>query len=147
MRDTTCPKCHTQPVSLGRVPSACTPNVGLIHDRHNTILQRVVRAIDKEGKDLFVEQTISPDSLHPDIVLRKTATRETVVVDITVAYESGKDALGKARAEKESKYAGLKAWLDGRKDKYSSTSVHVLVVGSLGSWDPENSGTWNRDKL
>lgn len=107
----TCKKCHSQPESLGHVLNACTPNAGLMRQQHNTILQRIARAINKEGKNLYLEQFISPDSLRPDILLHNTSTGEAVVVDVTVTYESGRDALKKARSEKEQKYAGLKTWM------------------------------------
>ncbi len=106
--------------------------------RHNKILERVTRAIDKEGKDVFIEQSFSPDNLRPDIVIQ--TTRETVVVDVTVPYKSCGDAFGKARAEKTQKYAGLKRWMEGQ-PQYRAVSVHAFVVGSLGSWDPDNSDT------
>ena len=37
--DTTCPKCRQQPQTLGHVLNACTPNAGLMRERHNAILQ------------------------------------------------------------------------------------------------------------
>ena len=60
--DTTCPRCSAQPESLSHVLNACTPNAGLMRERHNTILQCLVKAANKEDKDLFVEQSFSPDA-------------------------------------------------------------------------------------
>ncbi len=85
MRDTTCPKCHSQPESLGHVLNACTPNVGLMRERHNKILRRLVKATPKEGRDVFVEQSFSPDNLRPDLVVRDSTTGRTTIVDVTVA--------------------------------------------------------------
>ena len=48
-----------QPESLGHVLNTCTTNCGLMRERHNTLLQRLVRAIPKEGNNLYAEQTIS----------------------------------------------------------------------------------------
>ena len=108
-----------------------------MRERHNSVLQRVVRALSKEGKDMFVEQSFSPTNLRPDIVVHDRTTKEAVVVDVMVPYESGQEALLKARREKEQKYEGLRVWMSGQGD-YSTVSVHALVVGSLGSWDPAN---------
>ena len=136
--DATCKRCHAQPESLGHVLNACTPNCGLMRERHNAILQRLVKAIHKEGKNLYVEQAISPDSLRPDILLHNPTTGEAVVADVSVPYESGPEAFNKARAEKVQKYEGLRVWMLGQ-DQYTSVSVYAFLVGSLGSWDPQNS--------
>ena len=57
--------------------------------RHSAILQQLVRAINKEGKNLYVEQSISPDNLHPNILLHNP----TVIADVSVPYESGPEVL------------------------------------------------------
>ena len=43
--DGTCPKCHKAEETLGHVLNACTPNAGLMRDRHNNVLKRLVKAI------------------------------------------------------------------------------------------------------
>ncbi len=43
--DTTCPKCWYEPETLGQVLNACTPSMGLVRERHNLVLQRLVRAV------------------------------------------------------------------------------------------------------
>ncbi len=58
-------------------------------------------------------------------------------MDVNVPYEAGPEAFKKARAEKEQKYSGLKAWMKSQSE-YGAVSIHALVVGSLGSWDPDN---------
>ena len=105
-------------------------NAGLMRERHNTILQRLVKAANKEDKDLFVEQSFSPDALHPDIVLHDRLTKNAVVVDVTLSYESGPDAFCKARSEKEQKYNGLKAWMEVQ-DNYNLVEVHAFIVAPL----------------
>jgi hypothetical protein len=108
---TICTKCKAQPESLGHVLNACTPNAGLMRARHNQVLERLVKAIPKEGMELYVEQAVSPDNLRPDILLHDPSTGSTVVAEVTIPYESGSDAFVKARSEKEQKYAGLGEWL------------------------------------
>ncbi len=112
--------------------------MGLIRARHNTVLQRLVRAIPKDGVNVFVEQDISPDHLRPDIVLHDPATKRAVVVDVTVPYESGPGAIQEARQKKLLKYAGLRTWMLGQ-EEYQDVTVHAFVVGSLGAWDQDNS--------
>ena len=136
--NTTCPKCKSQPESLGHVLNACTPNTGLMRERHNAVLRRLVKAVRKEGKDVFVEQSISPDNLRPDLVVRDQETRQTVVVDVTIPYEASDEAFSKARAEKLQKYEGLRRWMENQTE-YSTTTVYPFVVGSLGGWDNNNT--------
>ncbi len=61
-------------------------------------------------------------------------------MDVSVPYEAGPEAFKKARTEKEQKYTGFKAWMESQSE-YGAVSIHalVLVVGSLGSWDPDNT--------
>ena len=80
----TCRKCQYPVESLGHVLNACTPNTGLMRQRHNAVLQRVVKALSKEGKDVFVEQDISPDKLRPDIVVKDRVSCSMVVDDLTM---------------------------------------------------------------
>ena len=105
--------------------------------RHNSILQCIVKAILKEGRNVYVEQAISPENLRPDIVVHNSSTGEAVVADITVPYEADDNAFTKARQEKEQKYNGLKEWMLSQ-ECYSKVSIHAFIVGSLGAWDEEN---------
>lgn len=59
--DPTCPKCKLQPESLGHILNTCTPNAGLMRERYNAILKRLVKATPTSTGDRFVEQKI-PDS-------------------------------------------------------------------------------------
>lgn len=68
-----------------------------MRERHNSILQCLVRAIPSEGKNIFVVQAISPDALRPDIVLVDQTTNNATIVDVTIPYESGTEAFNKAR--------------------------------------------------
>ena len=52
-------------------------------------------------------------------------------------YKSGPDAFRKARAEKLQKYEGLRRWMIDQ-EEYGTVTVDAIIVGALGSWDPEN---------
>jgi len=51
----------------------------------------------------------------------------------------------KSRAEKEQKYSQLKDWMTD--NQYNNVTVHALVVGSLGTWDPNNTRTLRSLKI
>ena len=135
--NTTCPKCHQQPETLGHVLNACTPNTGLMRERHNKILKRLSNAINEDTGDKYVEQTVrgAPGDLRPDLVVYHNDNRVTIV-DVTIPFESDELAFSKARAEKKQKYGPLCQWMqdNGRSD----VLVEAFIVGSLGSWDKAN---------
>lgn len=58
-----------------------------------------------------------------------------MIIDITIPFENGPDAFADARKEKEEKYDLL------AKDFITQgfrARVEAFIVGSLGSWDPDN---------
>lgn len=70
--DTRCRKCLQQPETLAHVLNACQPSAGLMRERHNSILDRIHRAIPKSTvKTILVDQKIphSPGQLRPDLVV------------------------------------------------------------------------------
>ena len=135
--DTTCPKCHSSPETLGHVLNACTPNSGLMRERHNLVLQRLVKAVPQSLGDKYVEQKIkdSPGCLKPDLVILNQQEKRAYIVDVTIPFEGNQDAFSTAREEKITKYSPLQDWLTTR--GYSEVAVH-FIVGSLGAWDTEN---------
>ena len=62
----------------------------------------------------------------------------TVIVDIAVPFEET-GSLQEARHVKITKYSVLANWLQEAKGR--RTMVQALVVGALGSWDPDNKFT------
>ena len=133
-----CPKCRSAPETLAHVLNACTPNAGLMRDRHNKILQRLVKAIPRDLGECYVEQKVpeSPGDLRPDIVIINRESKEAIIIDVTVPFESSPEALEIARNQKLNKYSPLANWLSKERDLQST--VEALVVGSLGSWDVNN---------
>ena len=135
--DTTCPKCHSQPESLDHVSNTCSPNQ-LMREKHNRILRMLVEVISKEGRDVVVERSFSPDGLRPDVVVRDQVMKQTTIVDVVIPYEARVDASSKARVEKVQKYERLRVWMEGQQE-YQNASIHAFVVGSLGGWDDNNA--------
>ncbi len=106
-----------------------------MRSRHNTIILECIRkAIPPSASSVLIDQKIpdSPGSLRPDIVNIRDSN--IFIFDLTVPYESGADAFSKARAGKITKYSHLINWARSR---YSIVSFCLIVIGSLGSWDPE----------
>ena len=123
------------PETIGHVLNACTPHVGQMRTRHNAILERVRKAIPSSSGTLLIDQKVpgSNCQLRPDIVLLDN--KKVLIADLTIPYESGPDAFQKARNEKRAKYAELVEWA---RSHYDEVHFDSLVVGSLGSWDPDN---------
>ena len=116
--------------------------MGLIRQRHNDILQHLVKAVPDTLGNKFVEQEIpgNPERNNPDLVIISPDNQTATVVDVTVPFEGEEDSLTKARESKEDKYS---SWLLAEKG-YQEVTVDVFVVGSLGSWDPANEAVLKR---
>lgn len=76
-----------------------------------------------------------PQGLKPDLVILNDTTGQATVVDVTVPFE-GSNAFGDVREAKIQKYNYLKKILAAK--GYHKVIVNAFVIGSLGSWDPNN---------
>ena len=141
--DVTCPKCRQQPQTLGHVLNACTPNAGLMRERHNAILKRLTAAIPAGEGDRYLEQTVkdAPGDLRPDLVLWH-ADGKVSIVDVTVPYEGDETSFEKAREEKRRKYQPIMDWLESR--GHSDVTIDAFIVGALGAWDNANESVLRR---
>jgi hypothetical protein len=84
---------------------------------------------------LFEDQRIpgSGNREKPDFIIHKDRTAG--VIDVTIPFESGEDAFKVARARKK-KYEWTKQAL--RRGDIRPVVLDAFIVGSLGSWDPDN---------
>ena len=91
----------------------------------------------KDPGEVFLEQEIpgDPQKNRPDLVVINGVAEKITVVDVTVPFEGEDGSLLLARRAKETKYAALKTWLQGR---YKEVNLEAFIVGSLGSWNPDN---------
>ena len=80
--DDTCPKCRKAEETQGHVLNACTPNAGLMRERHNSVLKKLVKAIPSEVGNKYVEQQVQgcSEDLRPDIVIKNTSSSTAYVV-------------------------------------------------------------------
>ena len=103
--------------------------------RHNLILERIRRALANNNCTILIDQKIpdSPGRLRPDIAIIRGS--EICIVDVIIPFENTPNSFVSARSEKRLKYADLVSWAQSKFDK---VSFGVFIVGSLGSWDPDN---------
>jgi hypothetical protein len=67
--------------------------------------------------------------------IRIVKNNKATIIDITVPFENRMEALNQARLLKLQKYEDLARAPSGR---FAEVKVDAIVLGSLGSWDPEN---------
>ena len=134
-----CRRCRSQPETLAHALNHCRGYMGMIRSRHGEILKRIRKAIPPDLGEIYLEQEIpgDPEKNRPDLVVINRSLEKAIVVDVTIPFEGEEDSLQKARSTKETKYSGLKTWLQGQ---YKEVDVAAFVVGALGSWDPDNEG-------
>ena len=110
---TTCRTCHSMPETLGHVLNHCLPSMGLNRQRHNEILQRLIKAIPDSLGNKFVEQEVpgDPEKNKPDLEIISPDNQKATIVDVTVPFEGEEESLSKARVAKEDKYSSLKSWM------------------------------------
>jgi hypothetical protein len=109
-----------------------------------------------EGTELRVNQRaplhdlLGPDAeeapaeilrCRPDLVIVDRNKKTIRIVDVTVPYEDGWQAIQAARENKLHIYSPLSQFL---RAKGYSTSVDAFVVGALGTWDNANWGSLSR---
>jgi hypothetical protein len=97
------------------------------------IMVNRVRIAAERKYTILAENEVILGNLKPDLVIVKN--NKATIIDITVPFENRMDALNQARLLKLQKYEDLARALSGR---FAEVKVDAIVLGSLGSWDPEN---------
>ena len=135
--DTRCRLCHQAEETLSHVTNHCLHNMGLIRERHNAILERLIRAIPPSLGDKFKEQPLPNTSgaNRPDVTIIAPDGRSVTIIDVCVPFEGSPEALQQAAQEKVTKYEPLHQTLLQR---FERVEVFPFIVGSLGSWFPPN---------
>ena len=77
-------------------------------------------------------------NLRPGLVVTNEVDRKVMFVDVAISFENRFEALEAARQEKMGKRQQLAYEL---REKGYTVDLNVLVVGSLGTWDPANETT------
>ena len=134
---TQCRICGRVPETLAHVLNHCHHNLGLVRERHNTILERIVRAVPQSQGTKLKEQPLPGTSgdNRPDLTIISPDDSKVTIVEVCCPFEGSPHALEDAANAKLAKYEPLKQAL---LKHYNQVDIYPFVVGSLGSWYPNN---------
>ncbi|XP_054720779.1 uncharacterized protein T26G10.4-like [Uloborus diversus] len=100
-----CRKCGRDRETLPHVLNHCWSFSNLMQQRHNAVLDRIVRAARYKCAVLSVNETVIPGNpLPPDAVIKRGDS--IFILDVTIAFENRKAAFEAARTRKIEKYQG-----------------------------------------
>lgn len=131
---TSCRRCNTQLETLPHVINHCPAHNGAILARHNSIVERIKKAALPKMR-LVTENREILEGVHirPDLLLVKQTT--AYVIDVTITFENRQTAFDDARARKIETYTPT---VQSLLLTYDRVEIVPFIVGSLGSWDPQN---------
>lgn len=107
--------------------------------RHNRIVDRLKTAAEKRFTVTHENRPVGDTNLRPDLVLARGET--AIVIDVTCPFDNRKTAFDAARESKVAKYEPVRQYL---LRKFQRVSIEAVVVGALGSWDPNNDKVMRR---
>ncbi|XP_054720780.1 uncharacterized protein LOC129230407 [Uloborus diversus] len=122
-----------QAETLPHVLQCCLHHSRTSQNRHNAVLQRVLKAAGSRARVLSVNSQIPGTALRPDAVIAKGNTLS--IVNVSIPFENQLAAFATARQKKLEKYEPLRSLFSSR---FSTVQVVPIIVGSLGWWDPSN---------
>ena len=129
------PKCRhcESDETLPHVLCHCKPNMVMIRNRHNAIVDRLSRAI--RSGEVITDRTVADtnSNLRPDIIIKQD--NRISIIDVCCPFDNNPDALADAEKRKLNKYEHLKHHFIS---KGLNCEVFGFVVGALGSWYPKN---------
>ena len=134
---TQCRTCGRAEETLAHVLNHCHYNLGMARDRHNAILERIVRAVPDYMGTKMKEQAISgtTGNNRPDLTITSPDGSTITIVEVSCLFEGSPNALEDAAKAKLAKYEPLKQHL---LQQHQHVNIHPFIVGSLGSWYSEN---------
>ena len=134
---TQCRTCRRAEETLAHVLNHCHYNLGMARERHNAILERVVRAVPDFLGTKTKEQPLprTTGDNRPDLTIISPCGTKVTLVEVSCPFEGSPTALEDAAAHKVQKYEPLQQQL---LQQYREVTVHPFIVGSLGSWFPGN---------
>ncbi|XP_023240117.1 uncharacterized protein LOC111638606 [Centruroides sculpturatus] len=138
-----CRRCGHVRETLAHVLCHCPPNLHLILNRHNAILNRIVAAFKPKDAQVFINQRVPgfDGNCRPDMVVVHEQLKSATIIDVTTPFENGPPAFQLARDEKLKKYEPLAQHF--RRLGYD-THISAFVVGALGGYDHANEATLQR---
>ena len=132
-----CRMCGRFPETLAYILNHCHPCLDMVRVRHNTILDRVIRAVPDSLGAKHKEQPL-PGTVgdnRPDLTIISPDNTSVILLDVSCPFEGTPLALEEAANAKLIKYEPLRQQL---LRTYSSVTIYPFIVGSLGSWYPPN---------
>lgn len=138
-RDQRCRTCGYARETLPHVLCHCMARSAAYTARHNAIVTRLRAAATPSFTVAFENRPVGDTPLRPDLVL--VSGEEALVIDVACPFDNTPDAFANARNEKLARYEPVAAYLRRR---YQRVSVHAVIVGALGSWDPANDSVLRR---
>ena len=107
---TLCRVCGRFQETLAHVLNHCHPSMGLIRDRHNAILDRIIRAVPDSLGAKYKEQPLPGTSGNnrPDLTVIAPDDSYAIIVDVSCPFEGSPTALEEAAQAKLLKYEPLR---------------------------------------
>eukprot|EP00731_Ephydatia_muelleri_P013765 Em0007g1075a len=132
-----CRTCGRVPETLAHVLNHCHFNFGMARARHNSIRERIVRAVPEFLGTTMKEQQIpgTTGDNRPDLTIISPCGTKVTLVEVSCPFEGTPTALEDAANLKVAKYEPLRQQL---LQTYAEVTIHPFIVGSLGSWFPGN---------
>ncbi|GIY55745.1 retrovirus-related Pol polyprotein from type-2 retrotransposable element R2DM [Caerostris darwini] len=137
--DKRCRRCGFQQESLSHVVNHCPSFSHAWQLRHNSIVNRLSKALKNRGEILSENCAVCDTVLRPDLVFRKGS--DIFLIDVTCPFENRKGAFESARARKLEHYESL---LPLYQAQGLQPQIIPILVGALGSWDPLNDSFLRR---
>ena len=130
-----CSKCRhcDSDETLPHVLCHCLPNMPSILRRHNSIVDRIVNAVQRGTITTDQQVRAANSRLRPDIIVEED--NKVVIIDVCCPFDNDAEALRDAEQRKLNKYEGLKQFFIGQGKQ---CEVFGFVIGALGSWHPAN---------
>ena len=134
---TQCRICGRVPETLAHIINHCHHNLGMVRERHNAILERIVRAVPEHMGRKMKEQPLpgTTGNNRPDLTIISPDDSTVTIVEVSCPFEGSPSALEDAANAKVAKYKPLRLAL---LQQYSKVTILPFIVGSLGSWYPGN---------
>ena len=129
--DKRCRKCGHENETLPHVLNHCKAHLVAVTRRHNSILDRLVKAlVPREGTTVRVNQCVPgmSDGLRPDLIVNGVE-KSAVIIDVANPLENHYAAFEAARNEKRAKYDHI---ADHYRRQGYDVVVDAFIVGALG---------------
>ncbi|XP_035232579.1 uncharacterized protein LOC118204357 [Stegodyphus dumicola] len=131
--DPRCRRCGADRETLPHVLDHCMAYSTLYKERHNAIIDRLIKMCEKDFRIISADRALDASRLRPDLVLERDG--KFFILDVTIPFENHLGAFAEARARKLEKYEALRASIAC---EHGHCTIVPFVIGALGSWDRAN---------